>query len=82
MDQDRFDSLTRSLTDARSRRGLTRLLGGLTLGGPGGPTNASNGPGVAGSPGSPGSGFGPTGSVVTPGVRTGNGQVTLTFDEA
>ena len=34
MDDSRFDALTRSLTHARSRRGLARLLGGLTLGGP------------------------------------------------
>src|SRR5687768_17439817 len=31
MDQDRFDTLTRSLTHTGSRRGLSRLLGGLTL---------------------------------------------------
>ena len=34
MDHDRFDSLTRALSQTRSRRALTRLLGGLTLGGP------------------------------------------------
>ena len=34
MDADRFDAVTRSLREARSRRGLTRLLGALTLGGP------------------------------------------------
>ena len=33
MDADRFDWLARSLTTTRSRRGLTRLLGGLGLGG-------------------------------------------------
>lgn len=34
MDDSRFDALARSLTAAHSCRGLTRLLGGLTLGGP------------------------------------------------
>src|SRR5687767_10573694 len=33
MDGARFDSLSRALVDARSRRGLARLLGTLTLGG-------------------------------------------------
>ena len=33
MDADRFDGLARSLTTIRSRRSLTRLLGGLGLGG-------------------------------------------------
>src|SRR5687767_8297013 len=33
MDGARFDSLSRALFDARSRRGLARLLGALTLGG-------------------------------------------------
>ena len=33
MDADRFDSLARSLTATRSRRSLTRLFGGLGLGG-------------------------------------------------
>jgi hypothetical protein len=34
VDDTRFDSLTRSLSDLRSRRGLTRLLIGIGLGGP------------------------------------------------
>lgn len=34
MDPTRFDTLTRSLTGSSSRRGLARLLGGFTLGGP------------------------------------------------
>jgi hypothetical protein len=34
MDESNFDTLARSLSEARSRRGLTRLLGGLTLGAP------------------------------------------------
>lgn len=34
MDADRFDILTRSLTEPCTRRGLTRLLGGVTFGGP------------------------------------------------
>jgi hypothetical protein len=34
LDDFHFDALARSLTEARSRRGLTRLLSGLTLGGP------------------------------------------------
>jgi hypothetical protein len=34
MDARRFDALARSLSDLRSRRGLARLLGGLTLAGP------------------------------------------------
>jgi hypothetical protein len=34
MDGSRVDALARALTAGRSRRGLTRLLGGLTLGGP------------------------------------------------
>src|SRR5215204_218450 len=34
MDETRFDALARSLTQPRSRRGLTRLLGGLGVGGP------------------------------------------------
>jgi hypothetical protein len=33
MDSARFDTLSRALYDARSRRGLARLLGALTLGG-------------------------------------------------
>ena len=32
MDSARFDALTRSLSDGMTRRHLTRLLGGLTLG--------------------------------------------------
>ena len=32
MDPTRFDALSRSLADGHSRRGLTRVLGGLTLG--------------------------------------------------
>ena len=34
MDGSRFDRLTRSLTEVRSRRGLTRLLSGVAFGGP------------------------------------------------
>ena len=34
MDETRFDTLARTLTQVRSRRGLTRLLTGLALGGP------------------------------------------------
>ena len=34
MDGPRFDTLTRSFSEARSRRGLVRLLGGFVLGGP------------------------------------------------
>ncbi len=34
MDADRFDAVARSLRTARSRRGLTHLLGTLALGGP------------------------------------------------
>src|SRR5687767_1247946 len=33
MDETRFDELTRLLTRGTTRRGITRLLGGLTLGG-------------------------------------------------
>src|SRR5215213_5738172 len=33
MDSDRFDALTRSLSEGMTRRGLTRLLGGLALSG-------------------------------------------------
>ena len=33
MDSDRFDALTRSLSEGMTRRTLTRLLGGLALGG-------------------------------------------------
>ena len=31
MDESRFDSLTRALVDLQSRRGLVRLLAGLSL---------------------------------------------------
>lgn len=34
MDGSRFDTLTRSLAEPRSRRGVNRLLGGLAMGGP------------------------------------------------
>jgi hypothetical protein len=34
MDDSRFDTLVRSLTDVRSRRGLTRLLAGVAVSGP------------------------------------------------
>jgi hypothetical protein len=34
MDAERFDTLARTLTHGHSRRSLTRLLGGLSLGGP------------------------------------------------
>ncbi len=34
MDQTRFDALTKSLTAGHSRRGITRLLGGLALSSP------------------------------------------------
>ena len=34
MDADRFDTLVRSLRETQSRRGLTRLLGGLAIGAP------------------------------------------------
>jgi hypothetical protein len=32
MDSARFDALTRSLSEGMTRRGITRLLSGLTLG--------------------------------------------------